>query len=294
MTIVDKKWNTEVGAVVRIWSNRFRYWLELGDFLVKKGYLDSAFIMYSMAALLGTDRTSKDYNSIHAIDKAFEILPKVKASIGLVSFKKIWESIKFDKKMTLANLLEMLLNKCLTIYNTRQNIKHNESLDIEIKYLNSMYKYKCYRSGEWLVYNILNLAVNAMDMTHLEGRMLQAKHLICVSHGLLKKCFSGSEEYRKLFDFYLLTKCIFWATLIMFTGKSFSDRFVEFESYSCDTEKSNYLDLEVMQIKDRKTLKNEFEKILDYKSFLSTSKIPEISEIYESIILTCRNKYSCL
>lgn len=279
-------------------SHVYKLWERAGDFLVERGFPIHGFMMYTGVALMRMQTRPLDKDNGITLQKASELAKTINSSdnkqMAVYAFKEIWKNWKLGSYTKLSLFLQALLNKALATYFIRHALCFNSAMDFEIKYLNQIFELGFFNNNiEWLVCNILHLALNAMDVSHGARRLKQAKHLLHAARVIMIRCNRSDLRYQSLYECYQLCKCVYWGVKIDTNMNEISNRFVCFNLTSMGIQITDSSEIDVSLIKSEEDIIETFKKIQELSDTLKQATNKDIANIYSEILL-CQKKYDFL
>lgn len=296
--LVDKNLYTDFVILHRMRVvHVYRVWEKLGDFLRERGFPIHAFMMYVGGSLMRSETRQKDRENGIIFQKANELGLQINASdnkqMGVYAFREIMKNWTLGNLTKLSLFLQALLHKALATYFLRQNLCFVTAMDFEIRYLNQIFELGFFNNNlEWLICNLLNIALNAMDINNSTRRLKQAKHLLHIVRVLMSRCNRDQGRYQFLYELYQLCKCAYWAIKLETNGNDISNRFVFFNLPSLGVNVIDSSQCDVNLIQSVEDIVDTFKKIRGASLMDAVNK--DITKIYIEILRNCQEKYNFL
>lgn len=289
--MMDKKLYTDFVVLHRMrvsCVHVYSVWEGAGDFMKERGYPIHAFMMYVGVSLMRMETRPHDKSNGITLKKANELALQINSSdnrqLAVYAFHDVWKNWTLGNATKISLFLQALLNKAVSTYFINNGLCFNTAMDCEILYLNLIFNLGFFNNNkEWLICNILNLFLNALE----SRRLKQAKHLLQVARTIMTRCDATQERYNLLYELYQLCKSAYWAIKMATNENDMSKRFVSFTSVGLniiDTAQTN-----VSLILNEDDYEEVYQKIRHLSDILTFASNKEISNTFMEILRTCRD-----
>lgn len=295
--IIDKGFYTDFVIYHRMKrSNVYTLWEGAGDLLNDRGYPIHAFMMYTAVCLMRMETRPMDKNNCITIKKANELAKTINSNEngqkGVYAFKKILKKCKFENCTKLSLFLHALISKATSSYFILNGLCFNTAMDCEIFYLNQIFEMGLFNNNkEWLICNILNLVLNALDVSNGARRLKEAKHLLHVARAIMSRCDRNQGKHQFLYELYELCKCAYWGIKMETNMNEISNRFVCFNLTSMGIQINDSSEIDVSPIQSEKDYIEIYKKIRALSDVLNRATNEEITNIFNEILRNCKDKF---